>query len=159
MNEILRRAERNGWSSYFYGGRAGLGTVLSARLLCQYPSLKICGSMSPPFRPISAEETRCHAAVINEANPTIVWVGLSTPKQEKWMAAARPYLNASVLVGVGAAFDMQAGTLRAAPVWIRNTGLEWLFRLILEPKRLWRRYARIIPRFAVAVCTRPPRLN
>ena len=94
-----------------------------------------------------------------EAMPEVVWVGLSTPKQERWMAAHVGRLDASVLIGVGAAFDIHAGTLRQAPRWMQRSGLEWLFRLAMEPRRLWRRYVVNIPRFLFAIVRRPPHLR
>jgi N-acetylglucosaminyldiphosphoundecaprenol N-acetyl-beta-D-mannosaminyltransferase len=158
MGAVLECAQRRGWKNYFYGGGPGLSDALCKNLLGRYPELEVCGSASPPFRQLSGEELIADAGRINEAGPTIVWVGLSTPKQEIWMCSARPYLNAPILIGVGAAFDMYAGTVRSAPAWLHNSGLEWSYRLAQEPRRLWRRYATSIPIFAVGVVSHPPRL-
>jgi N-acetylglucosaminyldiphosphoundecaprenol N-acetyl-beta-D-mannosaminyltransferase len=105
------------------------------------------GTFSPPFRPSSAEEDEEIVRMINAARPDIVWVGLSTPKQEYWMAAHLDRIEAPVMIGVGAAFDFLAGTKRQAPAWMQKRGLEWLFRLLSEPRRLWRRYGKIVPQF------------
>ena len=102
---------------------------------------------SPPFRPLTPEEDDAVVREINDSGAQIVWVGLSTPKQERWMASHIGRLDASALFGVGAAFDMHAGNLRQAPRWMQRSGLEWLFRLASEPRRLWRRYAVNNPRF------------
>ena len=108
---------------------------------------------------MTPDEDESVVRAINEAMPEVVWVGLSTPKQERWMAAHVGRLDASVLIGVGAAFDIHAGTLRQAPRWMQRSGLEWLFRLAMEPRRLWRRYVVNIPRFLFAIVRRPPRLR
>jgi N-acetylglucosaminyldiphosphoundecaprenol N-acetyl-beta-D-mannosaminyltransferase len=95
---------------------------------------------TPPFRPLTPEEDQAAVESINLVNPDIVWVGLSTPKQERWMASHRDKINAPVLIGVGAAFDFHAGVKKQAPRWMQRSGLEWLYRLISEPRRLWKRY-------------------
>jgi N-acetylglucosaminyldiphosphoundecaprenol N-acetyl-beta-D-mannosaminyltransferase len=109
--------------------------------------LNVAGTLCPPFRPLTTDEDRAQVDAINAARPDIVWVGLSTPKQERWMADHLGRIEAPVLIGVGAAFDFLAGTKRQAPRWIQRNGLEWLFRLCSEPRRLWRRYAYIVPGF------------
>src|SRR5258708_34161512 len=109
--------------------------------------LDVAGTLRPLFRELTQEEDRAVVAAINAARPDIVWVGLSTPKQERWMADHLGRIEAPVLVGVGAAFDFLAGTKRQAPRWMQRNGLEWLFRLCSEPRRLWRRYAYIVPGF------------
>jgi N-acetylglucosaminyldiphosphoundecaprenol N-acetyl-beta-D-mannosaminyltransferase len=157
MLGVLERAASNGWSSFFYGGREGVPERLAARLAERFPGLQVAGTWSPPFRPLTPDEDEELVARINAAAPDLVWVGLSTPKQERWMAAHAGRLQAPVLLGVGAAFDIHAGTLRQAPPWMQRSGLEWLYRLYREPRRLWRRYGSIIPRFLVAILRRPPR--
>lgn len=147
-----------GWRMYFYGGKPGVPEELARRLAKRFPGLKVAGSHSPPFRPLTDEEADAEVAAINAVDPDIVWVGLSTPKQERWMAARVGHLNASVLVGVGAAFDMHAGLLPQAPAWMQERGLEWCYRLAREPRRLWRRYLYNNPRFLVKVVRRPPKL-
>ena len=125
---------------YFYGGNAGVPELLAERLCARVPGLQVVGTHSPPFRPLTAAEDDDVVARINAAEPDVVWVGLSTPKQERWMAAHRARLHAPVLVGVGAAFDFHAGLKRQAPRWMQRGGLEWAFRLATEPRRLGPRY-------------------
>ena len=102
--------------------------------------IKIAGVFCPPFRRLSAEEESEIASTIQSAAPDVLWVGLSTPKQEEWMWSFRDRLDVPVMVGVGAAFDFHTGRSRQAPAWMRENGLEWFFRLVTEPRRLWRRY-------------------
>ncbi|NJK80387.1 MAG: WecB/TagA/CpsF family glycosyltransferase [Chloroflexaceae bacterium] len=136
---------------YFYGGAPGVPEKLAARLQERFPGLVVAGTYSPPFRPLSAEEDAALMQKINATNPDIVWVGLSTPKQERWMAAHVGQVRAPVLIGVGAAFDFHAGLKAQAPRWIQRSGLEWLFRLSQEPRRLWRRYLINNPLFVLLV--------
>jgi N-acetylglucosaminyldiphosphoundecaprenol N-acetyl-beta-D-mannosaminyltransferase len=141
------RSVREGWRHFFYGGAPGVAEVLVARLRDQWPTLKVVGTHSPPFRPVTEQEDASEIELINRADPDIVWIGLSTPKQEWWMAYHVGRLQAPVLVGIGAAFDFVAGVKRRAPKWMQRSGLEWLFRLGSEPQRLWRRYLGLIPPF------------
>lgn len=124
---------------FFYGGAPGIADRL-AQVEQERHGIRIAGTYCPPFRPLTAEEDKAVIAMINEAAPDVVWVGLSTPKQERWMYEYRNRLNVPLLLGVGAAFDLNSGQLKQAPEWMRERGLEWLFRLLAEPKRLWRRY-------------------
>jgi N-acetylglucosaminyldiphosphoundecaprenol N-acetyl-beta-D-mannosaminyltransferase len=140
---LLAACERSletGWRHFFYGGAPGVAQRLSARLVARFPRLQVAGAYMPPFRPITEDEDRAITNSINAAGPEIVWVGLSTPKQERWMAGHVGKLNAPVLVGIGAAFDFLSGSKPHAPRWIQRSGFEWLFRLATEPRRLWRRY-------------------
>jgi N-acetylglucosaminyldiphosphoundecaprenol N-acetyl-beta-D-mannosaminyltransferase len=130
-----------GYRHYFYGGSPGVPEQLAERLQTRFPGLQVVGCHSPPFRPLVSREDDTVVECINASGADIVWVGLSTPKQERWMDANRPYLTVPVLIGVGAAFDFHAGLKRQAPRWIQRSGLEWLFRLSQEPRRLWRRYS------------------
>ena len=139
----------HGYRHFFYGGAPGVAEQLAARLRERIPSLQIAGCYSPPFRTLTAEEDAALVWQINDSEADIVWVGLSTPKQERWMHAHVARLNAPALVGVGAAFDFHSGMKRQAPRWIQRSGLEWLFRLASEPWRLWRRYLRNNPEFVV----------
>lgn len=132
---------------FFYGGAQGVPELLATRLQERYPGLAVAGTFSPPFRPLTREEDRAVIDRINAARADIVWVGLGTPKQERWMAAHVGLVTAPVLVGVGAAFDFHAGLMRQAPHWMRRTGLEWLFRAMQEPRRLGLRYLRNNPAF------------
>jgi len=129
-----------GYRHYLYGGAADVPERLAARLQERFPGLKIAGTWSPPFRELSAAEEQDVIDRITLAKPDIVWVGLSTPKQERWMARYVERLPVPVLIGVGAAFDLHAGLKKQAPRWMQPIGLEWLFRLATEPRRLWRRY-------------------
>lgn len=148
MDRACARAARRGQRFYLYGGRDERALAqLAANLLDRHPGLQLVGGWSPPHRPLSEAELDEVAARIDAARPDVVWVGIGVPKQEKWMAAMRPRLRAPVLVGVGAAFDFHAGLIPQAPAWMQARGLEWLFRLAQEPRRLWRRYARHNPRF------------
>jgi N-acetylglucosaminyldiphosphoundecaprenol N-acetyl-beta-D-mannosaminyltransferase len=157
MLALCRLAAERGWSCFFYGAAEGVPELLAERLAARFPGLKVAGTMSPPFRPLTPEEDAKVVECINAAAPDILWVGLSTPKQERWMAAHVARLTVPVLVGVGAAFDIHAGLLPQAPRWMQRAGLEWLYRLLREPRRLWRRYLRNNPRFVLAILRRPPR--
>jgi N-acetylglucosaminyldiphosphoundecaprenol N-acetyl-beta-D-mannosaminyltransferase len=136
-----------GYRHFFYGGAPGVPERLAARLQQRFPGLLVAGTWSPPFGEMTEAERGAVVERINVAGADIVWVGLSTPKQERWMAEHVRQLRADVLIGVGAAFDFHTGVKRQAPRWMRRSGLEWLFRLGTEPRRLWRRYLRNNPRF------------
>jgi N-acetylglucosaminyldiphosphoundecaprenol N-acetyl-beta-D-mannosaminyltransferase len=140
MLACCERSIATGYRHFFYGGGDGVADLLARRLARRFPGLAVAGTYTPPFRPLSAEEDETVVNLINEAAADIVWVGLSTPKQEYWMAQHVGRLQAPALIGVGAAFDFHAGLKPQAPVWMRNGGLEWLFRLGTEPRRLWKRY-------------------
>ena len=136
-----------GYSHFFYGGAAGVAELLAHNLQARFPGLVVAGTCSPPFRPLTSEEEAHFVRQINQAQPDIVWVGLGTPKQDLWMAAHRAELTAPLLIGVGAAFDFHTGRLPQAPPWMQQAGLEWLFRLWQEPRRLWYRYLVYNPLF------------
>lgn len=127
---------------FYYGGAAGVAEELAAAMQLRFPNLINAGTYTPPYRELSAEESGEVVRIINSARADVVWVGLSTPKQEMWMAEMRPLLDAPALIGVGAAFDYNTGRINRAPRWMQASGLEWLFRTIQEPRRLWKRYAR-----------------
>ena len=137
---FCRETEGKGYRHFFYGGAAGIPEALAEKLREQFPKLEVAGTYSPPFRAITQEEDAEIVEMINGANADVLWVGLGCPKQEIWMNEHRERLRVPVLVGVGQAFDIHAGRLRQAPRWMRENGLEWLFRLAAEPRRLWRRY-------------------
>jgi N-acetylglucosaminyldiphosphoundecaprenol N-acetyl-beta-D-mannosaminyltransferase len=137
-----------GWRHFFYGGEAGVAAALAAKLAGQYPGLRIAGIYSPPFRPLTEVEDQEVLRLINDSGADIVWVGLGSPKQEYWMAEHLGKLHAPVMIGVGAAFDFLSGQKPQAPRWIQRSGLEWLFRLATEPRRLWPRY-RQYPKFVL----------
>jgi N-acetylglucosaminyldiphosphoundecaprenol N-acetyl-beta-D-mannosaminyltransferase len=132
-------AAGSGESVYLYGGTAETLALLQQRLNASFPALRIAGAMSPPFRPLSEAEDAAAVEAINASGAGTVWVSLGCPKQELWMQAHRGRVHA-VMLGVGAAFDYHAGTIRRAPPWAQRAGLEWLHRLLSEPRRLWRRY-------------------
>lgn len=159
METFCKYTASRGIRHFFYGGAEGVATSLAGQLARRHPGLVVAGVFSPPFRDLAAEELPEVRKQINEARPDVVWVGLSTPKQEKWMADNRHHLHAAVLVGVGAAFDLNTGRVRRAPVWMRENGLEWLFRLAMEPRRLWRRYLLGGPRFVFNVALELMRLR
>jgi N-acetylglucosaminyldiphosphoundecaprenol N-acetyl-beta-D-mannosaminyltransferase len=136
-----------GLTHYFYGGVPGVAEELRARLTARFPGLRVVGTGTPPFRPLTAGETAALQAEVTRTRPDVLWVGLSTPKQERFMAAHAATLDAGLLVGVGAAFDFHSGHVRQAPRWIQRSGGEWLFRLCHEPRRLGPRYLKANPRF------------
>jgi N-acetylglucosaminyldiphosphoundecaprenol N-acetyl-beta-D-mannosaminyltransferase len=125
---------------YFYGGSPRVVERLVERLQARHPGMIVAGYRSPPFRPLTAEEDAAHVAEINATKPDFVWIGLGMPKQEKWMVSHLGRIEAAALIGVGAAFDFHAGTKPRAPTWMQRSGLEWLFRLASEPRRLAHRY-------------------
>lgn len=144
---LLSVAEEKDWKVGFYGGSQDVIDRMLGRVKQDFPKLKVSYSYSPPYRPLSGRE---EAAVIDEiraANPQFLFVGLGCPKQERWMAKNREKLS-SVMLGVGAAFDFFAGNVKESPAWLSRLGLEWLFRLCHEPRRLWHRYLILNPRFA-----------
>lgn len=134
-------------SHFFYGGKEGVADKLAEALTKKYPGLIASGTYCPPFRPLTESEKQEVAKKINDSGADIVWVGLSTPKQEKWIAEIRELLNVKLLFSVGAAFDYQLGYIKQPPGWIQKASLEWLYRLVHEPSRLWGRYIRIVPAF------------
>jgi N-acetylglucosaminyldiphosphoundecaprenol N-acetyl-beta-D-mannosaminyltransferase len=139
------------YTHFLYGGADGVAPELKRRLEEKFPGLKIVGTYTPPFRPLEPAEEAELTRTINALKPDIVWVGLSTPKQEKFMARFRSRLDVTVMFGVGAAFDFHAGRVRQAPRWMQRSGLEWFFRLCSEPRRLWRRYLTNNPRFVFRI--------
>jgi N-acetylglucosaminyldiphosphoundecaprenol N-acetyl-beta-D-mannosaminyltransferase len=148
MVRACERARTTGVRMYLYGGRnQGALVQLALNLRKRFPGLQIVGGYSPPFRELSDEEEHAVVDEINRSKADVVWVGIGAPKQEKWMARMRERLDAPVLIGVGAAFDFHAGLVPQAPPWMQRIGLEWLFRLGTEPRRLWRRYTRYNPLF------------
>ena len=151
MLALCQLSVTRGYTHYFYGGAAGIPEQLAKNSKKQFPGLKIAGTCSPPFHPLTAVEQARIVEQINQTAPDILWVGLGTPKQDLWMAAHRPMLSAPVLIGVGAAFDFHTGRIPQAPAWMQRSGLEWLFRLWQEPRRLWYRYLVYNPLFILLV--------
>jgi N-acetylglucosaminyldiphosphoundecaprenol N-acetyl-beta-D-mannosaminyltransferase len=128
-----------GLRHFFYGGSPWVADRLSSRLIDRFPGIEVAGTFSPPFHPIDSDEDRIIVDRINQTRPDIVWIGLGAPKQEIWMSRHIGQIHASALIGVGAAFDFHAGAIPWAPAWVRAIGMEWAFRLCIEPHRLWRR--------------------
>ena len=147
MSDVCTASPAKGYRHFLYGGAPGRPEQLAERLRTKYPGIQIVGCHSPPFRPLTPDEDEAIVKQINESGADIVWVGLSTPKQEYWMAAHLGRLEAPVMIGVGAAIDFLAGLKAQAPRWIQRSGLEWFYRLVTEPRRLWRRYFKIVPLF------------
>jgi len=140
MFEFLKLSEAKGYSNFFYGSTQETLDLLVHNMKQKFPGLRIAGVLSPPFRKLSEEEKKEQIDTINKASPDVLWVGLGTPKQQLWMCAHKDKLQLPVMVGVGAAFDFLAKVKPQAPRWIRDNGFEWLFRLVTEPRRLWKRY-------------------
>ena len=139
MRELLIRSGENGFSHFFYGSTEDTLNKLREKIEERYPGAKIAGMISPPFRELTPEEDEAYVKQINDAAPDFLWVGLGAPKQEIWMAAHRGRINA-LMLGVGAAFDFESGNIKRAPKWMQNMKLEWLYRMMQDPKRLFKRY-------------------
>ena len=151
LMDTFCRVTGDSYRHFFYGGAPGVAGRLAAALHEKH-GIRIAGVYTPPFRPLTEAEEQELASVIREASPDVLWVGLSTPKQEKWMYEHRYCLPVPLMLGVGAAFDMNSGASRRAPMWMRESGLEWLYRLSADPLRLWKRYLFTIPKAAWFVC-------
>jgi len=147
MLSLIEGGVQQGLRHFLYGAVPETLDRLKARLLGRFPGAQIAGTYAPPFRDLTSDEEHDIAEVINRSEADVVWVGLSTPKQERWMARMRDQLDAPILLGVGAAFDFHAGNKRQAPAYLQRHGLEWAFRLCTEPRRLWRRYAVAVPSY------------
>ena len=141
MGPIFEESVKQGKTHYFYGGKDdGVLGNLKANLERDYPGIQIVGMYSPPFRPLTDEEDQKLCEEVNALHPDFLWVGIGAPKQEIWMQEHREKIKGTVMFGVGAAFNFFAGTLDKAPEWVEKAGMEWFYRLVKEPKRLWRRY-------------------
>ncbi len=149
MLDVCAWSQQSGCRHFFYGGMPGVAETLRDRLGQRFPGLRVVGCYSPPFRPLNAEELAHLQRTIRETKPDILWVGLSTPKQERFMVEHLPKLDVTLMVGVGAAFDFHSGRVRQAPRWMQRSGLEWFYRMCSEPRRLAGRYLRNNPRFAL----------
>jgi N-acetylglucosaminyldiphosphoundecaprenol N-acetyl-beta-D-mannosaminyltransferase len=147
MLALFNQFQQAGYRHFLYGATPRTLELLIDNLNQKFPAAKVVGAYAPPFRPAGADEDEAVIEAINTSAADIVWVGLSTPKQELWMARHRHRLAAPVLIGVGAAFDFHAGLLRRAPRWVQRAGLEWAFRMAMEPRRLAKRYLRNNPAF------------
>ena len=147
MLRLFELSQSRGFTHFFYGGGPGVAEELKSKLETRFPGVRIVGTFTPPFCPLTAEEEADLVRIVSAARPDMFWVGLSTPKQEKFMASHWEQLEATLFFGVGAAFDFHAGRVRQAPRWMQRSGLEWLFRLVCEPRRLWKRYFKNNPLF------------
>ena len=147
--KIMGISTKNNIKHFFYGGNDGVADKLKLNMEKLFPGIKIVGTYCPPFRPLNEGEERQLIKQVEKSKPDIVWVGLSTPKQEIFMSEYIHKLDAKLMFGVGAAFDYHTDSLVIAPKWIQNAGLEWLFRLLMEPRRLWKRYFDIVPKFII----------
>ncbi|GAY76212.1 N-acetylmannosaminyltransferase [Sporolactobacillus inulinus] len=141
MKELFNRSVKYGYRHYFYGSTLETLEKMKKRLEVEYPGIQVVGMYSPPFRSLTDEENDTVVKIINGTKPDIIWVGLGAPKQEMWMAEHRRRVR-GLMIGVGAGFDYFAGNIERAPMWMQNCNLEWLYRLIQDPKRLFRRYMR-----------------
>lgn len=149
--EVAARSLATGYRHFYYGGGPEVAALLKSRMIRRFPGLQVVGTYTPPFRPLTTQEEEELVRRIDASGADIVWVGLSTPKQERWMARFVGKVQAPVLIGVGAAFDFHAGLKKQAPLWMQRNGLEWAFRMATEPRRLAGRYLTNNPRFIVRV--------
>jgi N-acetylglucosaminyldiphosphoundecaprenol N-acetyl-beta-D-mannosaminyltransferase len=147
MAAMCARSVERGYRNYLYGGKPGVAEMLRANLERTFPGLQVAGTYTPPFGELAQAQEEEICRRVREARAHIVWVGLSTPKQERFMARLAERLEAPLLVGVGAAFDFHAGLIRDCPRWVKRSGLQWAHRLMQDPRRLWRRYLRNNPAF------------
>ena len=154
MPALFKHSEETGYRHFLYGATPRTLELLRGNLKRKFPAAEIVGAYAPPFRPAGADEDEAVIEAINASAADIIWVGLSTPKQELWMARHRHRLSAPVLIGVGAAFDFHAGLVRQAPRWLQRAGLEWIFRTAMEPRRLAKRYLRNNPSFLALLAAR-----
>jgi N-acetylglucosaminyldiphosphoundecaprenol N-acetyl-beta-D-mannosaminyltransferase len=159
MLALSAALEADGRSVFLYGTTPRTLERLSSRLAADFPAMRLAGSYAPPFRPLTDVEDVELVRLINDSGADVVWVGLGAVKQERWMAEHIDVLQANALIGVGAAFDFHAGVIKQAPAWMQRRGLEWLYRLTREPRRLWRRYLRTNPAFVLGILRRRPALH
>lgn len=149
MELVCDTGRAAGLTHYLYGGKPGVAEELKARLIARFPGLQVVGTFTPPFRSLNPDELAALRADLAAKHPDVVWVGLSTPTQEKFMTEHGPLLDAGLLIGVGAAFDFLSGRVPQAPRWMQRSGLEWFHRLCTEPTRLWQRYLVQSPLFVI----------
>jgi N-acetylglucosaminyldiphosphoundecaprenol N-acetyl-beta-D-mannosaminyltransferase len=151
MMEMCRLSVQRAYRNFMYGGDIGVAPLLAEKLKQRFPGLQVVGTYTPPFRPLNPQEDQELLTLVRESKPDILWVGLSTPKQERFMAQYLDRLNIPLLVGVGAAFDIHTGRTKDAPDWMKQSGLQWLYRMLQEPKRLAPRYLVNNPRFIIRI--------
>lgn len=149
--EFCKLSSQKGYSQFLYGGAPGVAERLRDVLIKRYPGLKVVGTYTPPFRPLNAQEEKDITELVARLKPDVTWIGLGAPKQELFMAKYLNRFDTTLMVGVGAAFDMHTGQIKDAPQWVKHVGFAWVHRLIQEPRRLWKRYLMSIPRFIWAI--------
>jgi N-acetylglucosaminyldiphosphoundecaprenol N-acetyl-beta-D-mannosaminyltransferase len=159
MERVFAWTQNSGHTHYLFGGADGVAEQLKARLEARFPGVRIVGTHTPPFRPLNSGELAALRGEVSQVKPDFFWVGLSTPKQERFMAAHLELLDTKIMMGVGAAFDFHAGRVKQAPRWVQRSGFEWLYRLCQEPRRLWKRYLRNNPLFVWKVAGQGLRLR
>ena len=147
MLSVCELSAKLGYTNFFYGGNTGVADELKQNLCRRFPGLKVVGTYTPPFRKLNSAEEAELISTVARLKPDIFWVGLSTPKQERFMAEYIHRLDTTLMMGVGAAFDMHTGRIQDSPDWIKRAGLQWAHRLAQEPRRLWKRYLINNPRF------------
>ena len=151
MLEVMRREEFRGYTHFFCGGKEGIAGELRDQIAAQFPFVKIAGTYMPPFGPMSPEQEKEFIEQIGRLKPDIIWVGISTPKQELFMERYLPLLDTTLMFGVGAAFDFHTGRIADCAEWIKRCGFQWLHRLLQDPKHLWKRYLRNNPSFLFSI--------
>ncbi|MEX0856909.1 MAG: WecB/TagA/CpsF family glycosyltransferase [Balneolaceae bacterium] len=149
FSELMKASSSSDLKHYLCGGKEGVAVALKTACEQKFDNQNIVGTHCPPFRALSGQEFESLADEINKSKADVVWVGISTPKQEKFAYKLSKYTNVKCLITVGAAFDYHTGSITPAPHWMQEGGLEWLFRLYMEPGRLWRRYINIVPKFLI----------
>jgi len=151
MLRLCALSVKTGYTHFFYGGDVGVAEQLKAAMIKRFPGLKVIGTYTPPFRPLQPEEAAALAGMVSRLKPDIFWVGLSTPKQERWVAEYIDKLDTKLMFAVGAAFDMHTGRIQESPEWLKAMGLQWLHRLCQDPRRLWKRYLINNPKFLAKI--------
>lgn len=159
MLRVCKDSVKLGTRHFLYGGKPGVANLLRHVLELRYPGINIVGTYSPPFRALTPQEELWLQHHIEELQPDVLWCGISTPKQERFMAQYINVLPVQLMIGVGAAFDLNAGLLKDSPLWVQKSGLQWAHRLLQEPRRLWRRYLLNIPHFLVLYLSQRMRLR
>jgi N-acetylglucosaminyldiphosphoundecaprenol N-acetyl-beta-D-mannosaminyltransferase len=159
MMAMCRLSVERGYRNFFYGGKPGVAALLGRTLQRTIPGLQVVGTYTPPFRNLTGDEEKEVLAQVRKSRPHIIWVGLSTPKQERFMAQYVSYLQVPLMFGVGAAFDFHTGAIRDCSAWVKRAGLQWLHRLTQDPKHLWRRYLRNNPAFLWHIALQLSRLR
>lgn len=149
--KVCEMSSRKGFTQFFYGGQPGVAERLREEMCRRYPGLKVVGTYTPPFRPLSKEEEEALRVQFEGLKPDITWIGLGAPKQELFMAQYLDRLDTTIMIGVGAAFDMHTGRTKDAPQWVKRAGFAWFHRLAQEPRRLWKRYLRTNSSFILAI--------